>query len=365
MSLQTKPSFELTAQALQDAAVDPTRWTSAMELLSRYSGSVGAVMLAVKGRGPGTPHSSSLDEPYDAYFREQWHLRDERDVGMPLVRKKGIVVDQDFVTPNHVARSDYYRGFLDRFNNNWSATIGFSDPDDEWTLSFQRGSKQGPFEKKEQDDLVRLTGPLSQAAALARSISYGSAVGALDAYDSVGCASFLLNPSGRVVRHNAQAESLLNDGLQLSHGTLKCEHPEDNLALESLIDSHRIRAINLSTEPFVLARRKLKRPLIIRAITLSGIATMCLHSARVILLVSDMEKRPPEISAKTLARVFALTASEAALVVNLCKEIPLPDVADAMNISFETARTHLKHVLSKTGTRRQQELLMLVQRLRP
>jgi DNA-binding CsgD family transcriptional regulator len=78
-----------------------------------------------------------------------------------------------------------------------------------------------------------------------------------------------------------------------------------------------------------------------------------------------MEKRPPEISAKTLARVFALTASEAALVVNLCKEIPLPDVADAMNISFETARTHLKHVLSKTGTRRQQELLMLVQRLRP
>jgi DNA-binding CsgD family transcriptional regulator len=322
-------------------------------------------MLALKGRGPGTPHSPSLDEPYDAYFREQWHLRDERDGGLPFIRRKGIVVDQDFATPDQIARSDYYRGFLDRFDNNWSATIGFSDPDDEWTLSFQRGAREGPFEKTEQDDLVRLAGPLSQAAALARSISYGSAVGALDAYDSVGCASFLLNPLGRVVRHNAQAEALLNDGLRLSHGTLKCEHPEDNLALENLVEAHRRHAINLSTEPFVVARRKLKRPLIVRAITLSGIAAMSLSSARVILLVSDMEKRPPANTAKTLMRAFGLTASEAALVVNLCKEIPLSDAADAMNISFETARTHLKHIFSKTRTNRQQELLMLVQRLRP
>jgi hypothetical protein len=119
MSPQPKPSFELTAQILQDAAVDPTQWPSEMEILSRYSGSIGAVMLALKGRGPGTPHSPSLDEPYDAYFREQWHLRDERDGGLPFIRRKGIVVDQDFATPDQIARSDYYRGFLDRFDINW------------------------------------------------------------------------------------------------------------------------------------------------------------------------------------------------------------------------------------------------------
>lgn len=364
MSSQTRPSFELTAQALQDAAVDPTQWAPAMDILSRYSGSTGTVLLSVKGRGPGTPHSSSLDEPYEAYFREQWHLRDERDVGLAIIRKKGIVVDQDFVTPDQIASSDYYRGFLDRFNNNWSATIGFSDLDDEWTLGFQRGSKQGPFEKTEQNDLVRLTGPLSQAAALARSFSYGSAVGALDAYDSVGCASFLVNRLGRVIRYNAQAELLLSDGLQLSHGTLKCGHPDDSLALESLIDSYRLHAMQLHVKPIVVARRKLKRPLVIRAITLSGLAAMSLSFARVILLVSDMEKRPPANPVKTLMQVFALTASEATLVVNLCKETSLSEVADIMNISFETARTHLKKIFSKTQTKRQQELLMLVQRLR-
>jgi DNA-binding CsgD family transcriptional regulator len=365
MMLRPKPSYEFTAQTLQNAAVDPTQWATAMDVLSSYAGSVGAVLLAVKGRGPGTPHSSSLDEPYLAYFREQWHLRDERDVGLPLIRKKGIVVDQDFVTPDLIARSDYYRGFLDRYNNNWSATIGFADPDDEWTLGFQRGRKQGPFEQKEQDDLVRLAGPLSQAAALARSVSYANAASALDAYESIGCASFLMDQLGRVVRYNAQAELLLGDGLQLSHRTLRCVDPADNLALENLVESCRIGASHSVADPFVVVRRKRKRALVIRAINLAGLAAMSFASARMILLVSDLEKRPPATSAKKLMQVFGLTGSEATLVINLCNEVPLSEAAELMNISFETARTHLKRILSKTQTRRQQDLLMLVHRLRP
>jgi DNA-binding CsgD family transcriptional regulator len=64
-------------------------------------------------------------------------------------------------------------------------------------------------------------------------------------------------------------------------------------------------------------------------------------------------------------QVFGLTGSEATLVINLCNEVPLSEAAELMNISFETARTHLKRILSKTQTRRQQDLLMLVHRLRP
>ncbi len=210
---------------------------------------------------------------------------------------------------------------------------------------------------------MRLAGPLSQAAALARSVAYANVASALDAYESVGCASFLVDQMGRVVRHNAQAELLLGDGLQLSNRTLRCAYPADNLALKSLIDAHLLCAGHSLTEPFVVARRKLKRPLVIRAITLSGLAAMTFSCARIILLVSDAEKRPPATSAKKLMQVFGLTASEATLVVNLDAEMPLSEAADLMNISFETARTHLKRVFLKTQTQRQLELLMLVRRL--
>ncbi|MDB5503612.1 MAG: hypothetical protein JWR89_3514, partial [Tardiphaga sp.] len=42
---------------------------------------------------PGTPHSASLQEGLDVYFRDEWHLRDERERGVPHLRSKGIFVD--------------------------------------------------------------------------------------------------------------------------------------------------------------------------------------------------------------------------------------------------------------------------------
>lgn len=363
--MASRISFDQATRTLLDAAVDPTRWTAAMEAVTSYSGATGAVLFPVKGRGPGTPHSRSLQEGLDVYFRDSWHLRDERNRGLPLIRRQGIFVDQDFATREELATSDYYRGFLAKFDLNWSAVVGFNDPDDEWCLVFERGDKQGPFSKHEQADLVRFGAYLSQAAALSRSLAFSNATAALDAYQSVGCASFLIDQFGRVIRHNKDAENLLGDGLRISKGILKCTNPADNAGLDNLIAS-RHDALNsvCHHDQIALAHRKSKWPLIIRRVSLSGLAASLFSSAAALLIVSDTEKRSPPTAIETLRRVFGLTGMEAALVVKLEEEVPLSDAAQLLKISYETARTHVKHILSKTRTRRQQELLMLVRRLR-
>jgi DNA-binding CsgD family transcriptional regulator len=363
--VSSKVSFDHAAQLIIDAAVDPTKWSLAMDTLAQYSRSTGAVIFPVKGRAPETPHSASLGEGLENYFRDGWHLRDERNRGLPLIARKGIFVDQDFATPHELATSDYYRGFLSRFGLNWSAVVGFSGAEDEWCLVFERGDKQGFFDQREQDDLVRFVGPLKQAAALARSLSYANAAGALDAYQLIGCASFLVDDLGRVVRHNQEAQELLGDGLDLKQGLLKCSNAADGLALANLIASQR-SSISLAgaTEQVAVVRRKTKRPLVFKAVRLTG-PLGALFSANVILLVSDLEKRAAPTPIDTLVKSLGLTVTEASLVAKLAQDIPLMRAAELMNITFETARTHLKRILSKTQTRRQQELLMLVQRLRP
>jgi DNA-binding CsgD family transcriptional regulator len=60
-----------------------------------------------------------------------------------------------------------------------------------------------------------------------------------------------------------------------------------------------------------------------------------------------------------LARRYALTRAEARLVSHLAQGASLAQTADAMGISRETARTHLKAVFSKTDTKRQAELVLL------
>lgn len=361
----SRPSFDEATQSLLDAAIDPSRWNEAMETVAQYAGAVGAVFLQVRGRGPGTPHSRSMEEVYDVYFRDQWHLRDERNRGLPYVRTKGIFTDQDFAGRDEIETSDYYRGFLAKFDINWAAGIGFSNDDEEWCLVIERGDKQGFFNAQEQRDLVRFRSHLNRAALLARNLGYANATGMLDAYQSLGCASLLLDQFGRVIRYNALAQNLFGDGLDMSGTTLKCIHPTDSLALTALI-SRLGRDIGLTETdvlPSVVVRRPMKRPLVVRGIRLKGMASATFSPAKSILLVSDAERPLINTSVEVLRQVFGLTTAEAALVSNLESEIALSAAAELMGISFETARSHLKRVFAKTGASRQSDLLMLLRRL--
>jgi DNA-binding CsgD family transcriptional regulator len=360
--LRRPNTFELASGLLLDAAVDPTRWTEAMETMAQYANSTGAVLLQVKGRGPGTPHSRSLREGLGTYFRDEWHLRDERNRGLPLIQKKGIFVDQDFASREEIETSDYYRGFLAKFELNWSACIGFSSGEDEWCLVCERGDRQGFFSPREQADLVRFSVHLNRAAALGRNLAYANATGMLDAYESIGSASFLLDRFGQVIRLNAQAQRLIGDGLMLSHGRLSCVHPTDSAALAGLIAALTTPDSATAALPLVAARRPAKRPLAIQGIPLTGLASAVFSPAKSILLVADTEKRSTT-PLEHLRTMFGLTTTEAILVSRLEQDINLSNAAEQTGIAFETARSYLKRIFAKTGTSRQSELLMLLRRL--
>lgn len=62
---------------------------------------------------------------------------------------------------------------------------------------------------------------------------------------------------------------------------------------------------------------------------------------------------------------FGLTAAEAAFAREIVKGVGLKTCAVRVGISEATARTHLHHILAKTGTRRQAELVRLLLASRP
>lgn len=59
-------------------------------------------------------------------------------------------------------------------------------------------------------------------------------------------------------------------------------------------------------------------------------------------------------------RLYALTPAEARLVVQLLQGQTLQEIAGELGVSVTTARTHLRSVFSKTGTRRQSELVRVL-----
>jgi DNA-binding CsgD family transcriptional regulator len=65
-------------------------------------------------------------------------------------------------------------------------------------------------------------------------------------------------------------------------------------------------------------------------------------------------------SVELLQRHFDLTPSEARLTLRLLKGDRLQSAAAKLDISYETARGHLKNIFNKTGARRQAELVVLI-----
>ena len=105
-----------------------------------------------------------------------------------------------------------------------------------------------------------------------------------------------------------------------------------------------------------ISRPSLKRPFLVLVAPLplaldggepSGLATV---------FVSDPEARTQPI-AELARRMYGLTRTETHLASAFAASGSLAQAADALHISHETARWHLKNLFRKTGTNRQSELL--------
>ena len=64
-----------------------------------------------------------------------------------------------------------------------------------------------------------------------------------------------------------------------------------------------------------------------------------------------------DVSYEILTRLYGLTQTEAKLVQLLIRGLTLDEAAQDLEISVNTARTHLKHIFHKTGINRQTELV--------
>ena len=114
-----------------------------------------------------------------------------------------------------------------------------------------------------------------------------------------------------------------------------------------------------------ISRGPSQRPVTVRAVPLSGIgAERSLQNlaARVAVFLRDPNRRQSAPRDQLMA-VLRLTPREASLAELLARDMTLTEAANALAISRENARIHLKRIFSKTDTHRQAELVSLILRL--
>jgi len=116
----------------------------------------------------------------------------------------------------------------------------------------------------------------------------------------------------------------------------------------------------LSGAPLNVSRPSIMRPfaLLIAPIRIDQVFA---QQPAAVIFITDPEHKcetPPEM----LKRLYGLTAREAALAALLLHGIDLREAAGRLEVSMNTARTHLRLIFEKTDTHRQSELLHLLLR---
>jgi len=148
------------------------------------------------------------------------------------------------------------------------------------------------------------------------------------------------------------------DGLRLVGGRLVASAPSDAarfaMALRRASRGGPAESLRLSRPS---ARRELA--VLITPVSLSPAYTCAGPSeGGAVVWIGDPERADPP-PRRRLMESYGLTLAEAGLLQLLLRGCDLADSSRRLGVSIQTARTHLRSVLAKTGTHRQSELMRL------
>ncbi|WP_048307044.1 helix-turn-helix transcriptional regulator [Halomonas sp. PR-M31] len=224
-----------------------------------------------------------------------------------------------------------------------------------------------PFSNDERQMCECLLPHLRRALNIHNLLDRSESLGSLysHAIERLSIATIIVDESGKVIDQNLYARGLLKsgDGLKIVGGRLEAFYPSDNKVLRQIIrdafaNDHES---GLAKVPEAMS---LTRPsgevnlgVVVEAIPSSGWAESKGQPSAVVYVRDSVSRS--QTSSEVAKKLFGLTPAETALSLQLTNGLSLEEAAEELGIRRNTARAHLRSIFSKTGVRRQTELVRI------
>ncbi|RJG44644.1 helix-turn-helix transcriptional regulator [Mesorhizobium sp. DCY119] len=355
-------------KAVYEAALMPETWPDAMQMISAACNASLALGQLVGKDGYNAIASRGSEGLLRDYVDGGWHENNPRMMrGLAITQAgfRGLVTERQMFTAEERARLPFEQEFAPRYDiTSEAGTVVASHAGSHFVLTVQRGLRAGSFEDDELKAMNHFVDNVAAACSFALRAKLEQAANMLDALGARGEALALLTPAGRILHFTAPFEKLLTDRLTVRNSHVHAVEAGDDVRLQELIARAADRPA-LASEPSnsVFLRRATGRPLVVRCLPIAGAARDFFGLARMIMTVDDLERPRSTAVHESLRDAFGLTAAEVRLAVRIGRGEMLRAAAAGEGVSFETARTRLKLIFDKTGTRRQAELAVLISRL--
>ena len=187
----------------------------------------------------------------------------------------------------------------------------------------------------------------------------------LHAIDSLTMGVVVLDRNGAVIEANPFARKLIEigEGLIVIDGGLGTEVGSRKIRLRDFIARSGDRGNRPTGDD--LAMLSVQRPSSQRPLTLllaplgEDFSSGNGRCPAALLFIGDPE-RPANFDQTRIARLYGLSRAELRVAALLACGYRLEQVAETLDIAYETVRKHLKQIFGKTGTYRQAELVRML-----
>jgi DNA-binding CsgD family transcriptional regulator/PAS domain-containing protein len=279
-----------------------------------------------------------------------------------------IISSTRHVDQTELRKSEYYNDYLKPQDKVHSVGVFLlKEASNSLVLGTQRGKCAGAFGEKESRLVSILAPHLTRAVRVHRKVHTVTAEKdqAQGALDQIRMGVILTNRFGTPLYLNRAAELMMTQdvGLGIFHNRLAAHSPSETAMLLKMIfeASKEANGTAVSGDMRITMPDKVDylhcvvtpvSPEISFMMNLDG-GTDC---------VAVFLSRPGglQLSPKRLVSLYKITPAEARLAARLAALRTVDEAADDLGISLSTARTQLKSLFGKTGTRSQSELLMLL-----
>lgn len=233
-------------------------------------------------------------------------------------------------------------------------------------LFVARSAQARPFGDAEKALLRRLLPYLQRGLRAGQVLRHSQNVRqiALDALDVMPMGVILVSYGGAVLATNRVARAVMAERQVFNVGRSGLEVSRDGKIsrLRDLIaESLKVHGHNQAPGPFGFSvnRPSGQRPLSVLVTPVRVLERHSWEDPAAVVFIGDPD-HTGDIDEQRLRDLYGLTAAEARVAALLASGYRLDEIAEMLDVAYETTRKHLKRVLSKAQTDRQAELVRMI-----
>lgn len=353
-----------------EAAAEPELWPGFMKSFTEAISADSSVLQIhdLAGRTSaiirGFGLSSSFTQSYNTHYSRLNVWRDQGQ-GRSLYRAGRVNLSEELCPRPLLERTEFYNDYLLRIGGAYSmGSVIARDRDHAPTLTALRGDGKAPFGEQEREQARFVLPYLTRAWILLERLQLLAAGESV--VDTLPLGVVFLVAGGRAAYWNHAADDIfrMNDGLSVRNFVLHAEDRTAEVQLRRAIDHALSPRRPLGPKAVPIPRSSLRRAYQVTAAPLRRrfrqFEGMPLPVG--VVLITDPDRQEPA-NTDLLIQMYKLTPREAALAAKLSEGKSVEQAAQEMGITYETGRTHLRRIFSKTETLRQAELVLLMARL--